>query len=104
MSGPGHTPGPWHVSAETRDDYAPADQFQSVIFQRQTGLPICRLGGNRTRREQEHGDANLIAAAPDMAQALIRFVSMAHIYSQFNLPSYAADLANARAALAKAGL
>ena len=40
----------------------------------------------------------------ELAEALIRFVSMAHIYSQFNLPSYADDIAKARAALAKAGL
>ena len=97
MSGSKHTPGPWTLEAKAGRVYVKASidgrgkhvAYVIPIVDHDADMPF---------------NADLIAAAPDMAEALIRFVSMAHIYSQFNLPSYADDIAKARAALAKAGL
>lgn len=61
----GHTPGPWEVDEDKRD--GGADQIiaggQTITFMA-TGWP----------EEQRHGNAHLIAAAPDLLGALINLI------------------------------
>lgn len=57
-----HTPGPWTV---------PAGQIVAdTVWARGGHLEICKLYGNGRDAETADADARLIAAAPDMLEAL----------------------------------
>ena|SRR5690242_12179092 len=58
-----HTPGPWH---HKHDDYA-----KNVINVEADGhIPICRLTGIASARNDGEANARLIAAAPELLAAL----------------------------------
>lgn len=80
----GYTPGPWYRNIP------PAAKYATIFAGRNTH--VCVL--THTNKDVE-GNADLIAAAPDMAEALRNLLT--------NDSSYANQQA-ARAALAKAGL
>lgn len=92
-----HTPGPWHRNIP------PAAKYATIFAGRNTH--VCVL--THTNKDVE-GNADLIAAAPDMAEALqaaLRHIpneAMEYSEGDHGDRVYIADLV--RAALAKAGL
>jgi len=80
MSKPKHSPGPWKVDKSEnfgtdRDNYCvtceyhPNDQPLAVVAE---------VYGNNWSSDQERADAQLIAAAPDMLEALIHVRQTIH--------------------------
>lgn len=88
MSAAKHTSGPWSVVELPESSYG---DFK------------VRMGRTYINVDDE-ANAKLIAAAPDLAEALIWILTNEHIWSQFKLPGFDNDMDKARAALAKAGL
>jgi hypothetical protein len=88
-----HTPGPWEYGK-------PADGGRVNVYADSTmSLRICRVDSGQDIGMDASANAKLIAAAPDMAEALI------HMLKTFGKPegqSISCDMA--RAALTKAGL
>jgi hypothetical protein len=62
-----HTPGPWHVVCHTSEDgrIGPGDDW--TVYGRNTTHAIAFEGGHNPHAE---ADARLIAAAPDLLEAL----------------------------------
>lgn len=81
-----YTPGPWDASRDGTPDYAP----QYTVYAEATGDRVATAFG-------AEANASLIAAAPDMYEALARITEY---YNSFGVRSYALDRANA--VLAKA--
>lgn len=104
-----HTPGPWSVGNARVAKYATGTSCEIAIHvgegsKRGNCLAIVYMGGDGAIRATEsHIEANakLIAAAPDMAEAL-QAMLRARI-DPMGIKAYEADML-ARAALAKAGL
>ena len=67
MSAPKHTPGPWIT-----DDKQSGDVFRYVMPENGSVLPICRLDVDRFEAE---ANARLIAAAPELLEALEAMLS-----------------------------
>lgn len=62
-----HTPGPWDVR---KIDNAPS--FRGIFG-------ICANGSGNSIREEEEANARLIAAAPELLEALERFVKYTRV-------------------------
>ena len=85
----GHTPGPW-----VRDRYCPASGWVDIRIESDPfALPIAS-----TRYENTEANARLIAAAPELLEALRGALSYLSLYG----PSAQPALLSARAAIAKA--
>ena len=84
-----HTPGPWKLAMT--DDTLIVDHAREPIAQ--------ALGDYANEWEVMENNARLIAASPDLLDALTKLVNGA---SSGNSPTSAALLKNARAAIAKA--
>lgn len=84
-----HTPGPWSVLGTDE------------VMVEGLASDICSLIGDRAT---QLANANLIAAAPDLAEALRVCVDALDTQNGIHHTYRAKVLANARAALAKAGL
>ena len=70
MSAPKHTPGPWRMSAAIRwDEFDIRDAGSSGGY-----APIAKVKGDkRSTLEQAAANARLIAAAPELLEALMTF-------------------------------
>lgn len=62
-----HTPGPW--------DKLPRDKFVPICRLHDAGLSIGFVDKNSERNEEGLANARLIVAAPDLLEALERFVN-----------------------------
>jgi len=103
MSGGKHTPGPWSYRSELHDDWGFVRAGRFLICQARDPrymdnehLAQCREVG----RDPWEANARLIAAAPDLLDALKLLESAARILPPNIDPS--SPLAQARAAIAKA--
>ena len=92
-----HTPGPWKWS----DQYETGDDRPTFSLIGEGGYGILSCDGVENSPQCLHDEANarLIAASPDLLDALTKLVNGA---SSGNSPTSAALLKNARAAIAKA--
>ena len=97
-----YTPGPWIV------DDGDSDAFG--VFGEHDGNPICYLSENLNSgtgirgREEDSANARLIAAAPQLCEALQACVKNWGPRDVFLLPEEKAALQQARAALKAAGV
>lgn len=75
MSDLKYTSGPWKVMYTTSDD---GECFLSVVpantEEGETVTPICKISPMRSENETDKANASLIAAVPDMENALRSFV------------------------------
>lgn len=87
-----HTPGPWKTGREDMQSYTGDGEIAFTnIYQGSPPQPIGRAEGDNNK-----ADAKLIAAAPDLAEALRALV--------YGTGAWTTLIENAVAALAKAGL
>lgn len=86
-----HTPGPWRVNTDTA---------KRRIFSDHGMVATVEGHGGINRHGTPEADSHLIAAAPDMAEALRGLLDDKYLADPIN----AERMAQARAALAKAGL
>ncbi|HNR55119.1 MAG TPA: hypothetical protein PKJ19_08135 [Flavobacteriales bacterium] len=97
MSNTKHTPGPWKVHfVQNAHTYAVYDKTETMRHIAEVSTPF-GVDGDRIG----HANANLIAAAPELLEALATFIE----YHDKEMPlSFDTDAmwANARAAIAKA--
>jgi len=103
-----HTPGPWYFDED--------DRAVGPVANRSIGVCSIMLADGDAARyhfgEQSIANANLIAAAPDLLEALEKMVEYAHQYSSRERTQAAAmeidetpisnDVSEARAAIARA--
>jgi hypothetical protein len=98
-----HTPGPWHVAYDV-PEVLPRHPHDVIAFQVQAKAgPIADVfaPAGRDWRDRASANAQLIAAAPDLAAALLRYVQQ----EETSAPYSASPLRlAARAALEKAGI
>ncbi|TLX12106.1 hypothetical protein [Rhizobium sp. MHM7A] len=95
-----HTPGPWHVDPKSPEE----SFFEDVNVLRHDGLAIavCVHNGDILPPEPE-ANARLIAAAPDLLEALKEFASMpCETDGAEDLEGGCCRTCRARAAIAKA--
>lgn len=72
MSNSGHTPGPWMTAARLAAVGSPEPRgMESYLYSLSTGETITTLP-----RGMKAADARLIAAAPELLEALERFVTL----------------------------
>lgn len=106
-----HTPGPWNYCGEDDGDFV-------VFGGKNEGVFICNVGFDRVvpansitvAFDVDHANALLIAAAPELLEALRRMVDRCTRYleevpiseSEMFDPNYVGPLTQARAAIAKA--
>lgn len=86
-----HTKGPWQVSSW----YSEAGRSCGVSNGIQGVAGVYGMG-----RDEAEANARLIAAAPELLEALARLVG--HCYPEFDEPLFAAAVDRSRAAIAKA--
>ena len=93
-----HTPGPWGWYWRNEDGKANC----GVFWQERKGMAysVCRAPSYETQ-EQWEANAHLIAAAPELLEALVALMPDAEA-NDFGGPDTGARLAAARAAIAKA--
>ena len=96
-----HTPGPWVVDPDSPTDISPADDLRLGI------ASICHAdeaGGRWEFGRQSKANAKLIAAAPDLLEALIKLhESLESLNESGDAGQMVADdVETARAAIAKA--
>lgn len=75
MTKPKHTPGPWNVAILSVPGFQRAYQLNATTQERR---PV----------DVDLANAQLIAAAPELLEALIH----AHAYIQLSMPQYSAEL------------
>jgi hypothetical protein len=95
----GHTPGPWKLERDNeRERYFVTAQGKFAPY----GIASVPFGFNEPFESQQHANAKVIEAAPDLAVAL-RALLFQSLQSH---ATFERDVAvvNARAALAKAGV
>ena len=95
-----HTPGPWIISADPLHFYSLTTVIGGKANRLKNGPPqqmIVQVGGFAEWQEAE-ANARLIAASPELLQALIDAVDLIETVSPFEGDT----LRNARAAIAKA--
>ena len=96
MSEGKHTPGPWELEQEPH-------RYFWQIFGDYKLVASVPTGGNKNSDEQKarkRADAILVAAAPDLLEALERMIGKA--YKQNWNDNYPEELGQAEAAIAKA--
>lgn len=99
-----HTPGPWHI-AENEDNSFGRVTFRTICATSKNGTPfqLCLNSNyeNLEQAEERKANANLIAASPDLLEALKRYVEWQE--GKFDAIDIEAEiLAPAKAAIAKA--
>lgn len=90
-----HTPGPWSL-AESK-----VFMYQTLIMANGNSAPIATLYGSLTDCENGR-NARLIAAAPDLLEALHAIVSSLSDNDEEGLIEHSEQIIAARAAIAKA--
>lgn len=91
-----HTPGPWEAVGD-RDDEG------IMIVQSATGGEVCDIVSTLGYAEADEANARLIAAAPDLLEALVDFVEQVEAYDRLHgANSCAISPDAARLAIAKA--
>ena len=90
-----HTPGPWHESV---GEIRAANGF--CIATMEPPHPAAKGKGRAEHRSYQQANARLIAAAPDLLNALKTLIADFADYPASQRPCYAFDIA--RAAIAKA--
>lgn len=97
MSNAKHTPGPWSV---TRGHYPGFLYIRGASF----GIPVVTHANDLDSKDTlaRTADAHLIAAAPDLLEALEPFVRFNSSEPTVTVELSSADIARARAAIAKA--
>ena len=76
-----HTPGPWWVGGDRPGEHAAAFPAIKAFVDGTNAINICKVGHNNQYRGQGGRDwpnARLIAAAPDLLEALQDFSEYAH--------------------------
>lgn len=81
------TPGPWGV-------------FKGTMIESKSGVFICDVLGHSTSQEEDEANANLIAAAPELLEALQAMLNKA--YKQNWNDQYPDEIETAQAAIARA--
>lgn len=87
------TPGPWVA----HDD---EESMATSVIMNDFGDILCVVGTYMTSFEEDYANANLIAAAPELLEALQRMVSKSH--KQNWNDAYPEELQSAQAAINKA--
>lgn len=103
-----HTPGPWRVEESTTLIWGRCDPDDKTTYG--MGIPVAevRLGSTRWNGptigwNEAEANARLIAAAPEMLEALAKMVCEYDAWSGFNDDGFEDEtISEARAALAKA--
>jgi hypothetical protein len=88
-----HTPGPWAISEQNDSDKS----WKAEVYSTISDEGVARVGYFDTIRSEDLANARLIAAAPDLLAALESLLPYAN-----GSESFAAEVAAARAAIAKA--
>lgn len=98
-----HTPGPWifnSFSYEVNDPRSVTKTQRGYFVQKQKGFDICQLPLQAsTPADETKANARLIAAAPELLEALLRF---ARAMEQTSYPELQGIWSDANAAIAKA--
>ena len=97
-----HTPGPWELGSKSRDTEFLDDEWEiSICGANEIDCPLIAMVSNLSLSDDE-ADANacLIAAAPELLEALQSLVDMDVAYQRG--PKVAEAVESARAAIAKA--
>ena len=89
-----YTPGPWFVAAHV------STKGERLILSRSQREAVAFVPVDHAHAERSHANALLLAAAPQMAEALRKFVARAEQMNGVDT----GPLAEARAALTEAGL
>lgn len=106
MTSTKHTPGPWFYDGDGFDSLADADcgtDGYEVFTKDEHGdvnQPVCSLADTCDENETE-ANANLIAASPDLLQALEKLLAQCEKIEEARCQSFY-DCDEARAAIAKA--
>lgn len=102
MTTAAHTPGPWIYEYSP---YTSQDDTEILAFEVHGEEKVCDTNENRPLEEQE-ANAQLIAAAPELFDALSYFFNIMHDYPSSVRKGYvthAKDMARAALARAKGG-
>lgn len=93
-----HTPGPWSVEEYGDDDYP------NLVIHRDTETRVCFMAtpGSHGDPARIEADARLIAAAPDMLEALTRSLNWLCSYPGGGTLRPGGPVEQARGAIAKA--
>lgn len=104
QAAPSHTPGPWRIEGPCSGFSAISGPAGELIFGLAAGI-----GEEQRSAEECEANANLIAAAPDLYEALAKILD--GVEDEFDpadgvdgvvlLPLYESDIRRARAAIAK---
>ena len=94
MSEHAHTPGPWHIN---RDDWGAPTAIRS-----QDAQPVVATGPGFGSKAEIEANMNLIAAAPDMLEALQSALARLDNGYRLSLAEQRATAEQLRAAIAKA--
>lgn len=105
-----HTPGPWYVYIGEDREAIAVQKFVEGDSGGTAGKSIARMpiphnwGHKNSRNTQEEIDANarLIAAAPDLLEALTHLLATMSVTDEEGLLEFAEPVAKARAAILKA--
>jgi len=101
MKKPNYTPGPWTVEVGADNLGQKEFVYGSIVSPDPLGLHVCRIWSD-TREAKDN--AQLIAAAPSLAEALHSLMEVAKLYSAFGfLAEIEAEVEEARKALELAG-
>jgi hypothetical protein len=102
MSGRKHTPGPWFLRLS--DNGTPLIEFGPVWAKGSLSYRICAMPAEIMQPLNSYANARLIAAAPDLLDALERLLEFveAHTATGEVIPSHTVEHVRSRAAIAKA--
>jgi len=99
-----HTPGPWKVQNKHRPELFTLtiwDQIGRLIATTSSKSPMDKRTGSPSTKEAIKANAALIAAAPDMLEALRAVLGLAYQWGPRDAGEYK-TIINAEAAIAKA--
>lgn len=77
MSKQNHTPGPWEVMyATSPKGECTLAVWSSNVFEGYVGSPVCKVSPQENENATDRANAHLIAAAPELLEALQKIVSL----------------------------